>query len=215
MLMLCCVCEHAGHRVLQVTVKDLSWEDKELVLRVLFSKMNGIQGNINRGISNAAHRTQLPMPEPVFVSEGIDMPDIHEAAAYQVNFEMERPISKLQSGRSGGDLNYDEDEDEDDEGEEEMREGYGEGADDGGDDLRDEDIDYDDDAQFNAHFDPLGAETMGSSGDVEMNRLMTLRVNEATGGIMRSKDSDQQQQLMASIEQQDSAALQVGEQSTV
>ena len=27
----------------QITIKDLKWEDKELVLRVLFAKMNGLQ----------------------------------------------------------------------------------------------------------------------------------------------------------------------------
>ena len=36
----------------QLTIKDLSWEDKELVLRVLFAKMNGVAA----GASSAAHQ---------------------------------------------------------------------------------------------------------------------------------------------------------------
>jgi len=66
----------------QLTIKDLSWEDKELVLRVLFAKMNGVAGGTssatNQMYSNntTAHpgagsgkRMQEPMPMPV--SDGV------------------------------------------------------------------------------------------------------------------------------------------------
>ncbi|KAJ1400932.1 hypothetical protein B484DRAFT_339101 [Ochromonadaceae sp. CCMP2298] len=77
----------------QVSIRELSWDDKELVLRVLFAKMNGVQGGVNRGVvrsaMSASHkRTEEGMPEPVFLSEGADLPPSARAAEYQSNFEM-------------------------------------------------------------------------------------------------------------------------------
>lgn len=56
----------------KVTISDLNWEDKELVLRVLFAKMNG-QGQNPQQKSFARHRAAMgdsAIPNPVFISEG-------------------------------------------------------------------------------------------------------------------------------------------------
>lgn len=71
-----------------VHIKDLNWEDKELVLRVLFAKMNGQTGKA----SAAAHEgtrsrglNSMPMNVPVFVSEGAGLfPD----DGYEGHFEI-------------------------------------------------------------------------------------------------------------------------------
>jgi hypothetical protein len=70
-----------------VYVRDLSWEDKELVLRILFAKMNGLKTSIDsmmRGRAQAGTGTggggagaggyayakdPNSMPAPVFISE--------------------------------------------------------------------------------------------------------------------------------------------------
>lgn len=54
----------------KVTIGDLCWEDKELVLRVLFSKMNGV-GPANTRPNLTATRMSSQMP--VFISEGAGM----------------------------------------------------------------------------------------------------------------------------------------------
>lgn len=57
----------------QVHIKDLNWEDKELVLRVLFAKMNGQTGKANAAAQEGTRSRGLhsmPMNVPVFVSEG-------------------------------------------------------------------------------------------------------------------------------------------------
>lgn len=59
----------------KVTISDLSWDDKELVLRVLFAKMNG-EGQNPQQKSFARHRTAMgesAVPNPVFISEGAQM----------------------------------------------------------------------------------------------------------------------------------------------
>lgn len=59
----------------KVTLSDLSWDDKELVLRVLFAKMNG-QGQPPQQKSFARHRSEMgdsAIPNPVFISEGAQM----------------------------------------------------------------------------------------------------------------------------------------------
>jgi len=56
----------------KVTLKDLEWSDKELVLRVLFAKMNGLQDSVNQAVQDSRARG-VPGNEPpqhVFVSEG-------------------------------------------------------------------------------------------------------------------------------------------------
>lgn len=62
-----------------MTIKDLAWEDKELVLRVLFSKINGSQAaNPNNNIMSQQQQGQNRMSSgnnrPVFISEGALMP---------------------------------------------------------------------------------------------------------------------------------------------
>jgi hypothetical protein len=52
----------------------LNWEDKELVLRVLFAKMNGASGEAPKQHTlGAKNRTQEPN-QAVFISEGAQMP---------------------------------------------------------------------------------------------------------------------------------------------
>jgi hypothetical protein len=77
----------------QLSVKDLSWEDKELVLRVLFAKMNGSAAGVSKGTMQSVHMQQYAllrqqqhtgdMPQPVFLSEGADLPPSAGAAEYQ------------------------------------------------------------------------------------------------------------------------------------
>lgn len=54
-----------------VNIRDLTWEDKELVLRVLFAKINGAE---NQGKAQSLGRSggasSMPMPDPIFVSGG-------------------------------------------------------------------------------------------------------------------------------------------------
>lgn len=51
-----------------VNIRDLTWEDKELVLRVLFAKINGAEAQ-GRG-SGMGGGSSMPMPNPVFISGG-------------------------------------------------------------------------------------------------------------------------------------------------
>lgn len=53
----------------KVYMKDLSWEDKELVLRILFAKMNGLQQNVNSAIRQSKSPTNKK-ESAVFISEG-------------------------------------------------------------------------------------------------------------------------------------------------
>jgi hypothetical protein len=78
-----------------ISLKDMTWEDKELVLRVLFSKMNGVQANadtaIDQGIKGR-HGAMPPVPgagysNNVFVSEGALMPP-GEMDGFERNYEM-------------------------------------------------------------------------------------------------------------------------------
>jgi hypothetical protein len=91
-----------------LTIRDLSWEDKELVLRVLFAKMNGAQDSNSSNKQRMQQsmrqqqRTQQPMPEPVFLSEGATLPPSAGAAQYQANFEMRPPGSRGRLGSNGG-----------------------------------------------------------------------------------------------------------------
>jgi inner membrane protein involved in colicin E2 resistance len=83
---------------LQIDVRELSWDDKELVLRVLFAKMNGQQQNVDTAVvqATAQSRVQLrsPMPQPVFISEGAYMPldNVEDAAQFQANFEVDNDV---------------------------------------------------------------------------------------------------------------------------
>lgn len=67
----------------EINIKSLSWEDKELVLRVLFAKMNGSQKAVDSAVDigtqgRTGGMSELPLPllsqddgnAPVFISEG-------------------------------------------------------------------------------------------------------------------------------------------------
>lgn len=82
-----------------ITIKDLRWEDKELVLRVLFAKMNGLQDMVDTAVVQSKNRApnasggndnDLGRSKPVFISEGAYMPEEDEEAmmGYQEEFEM-------------------------------------------------------------------------------------------------------------------------------
>jgi len=95
----------------KVNIKDLSWEDKELVLRVLFAKMNGQQSSAQTSANNTmppqvpssssnqkgggwgpkSSPGAMPLPMPVFVSEGAffdEGDELDDAREYQNNFLM-------------------------------------------------------------------------------------------------------------------------------
>lgn len=77
----------------KVSIQDLSWEDKELVLRVLFSKMNGVQPGAAQGQRHARNFSSVNQHanHPVFISEGALLPASDDSAArYQSNFEVLR-----------------------------------------------------------------------------------------------------------------------------
>jgi hypothetical protein len=68
----------------KVLIRDLSWGDKELVLRILFAKMNGSdqmkralqQQQLRANTDAARYNSVLPAAEmqPFFVSEGSGVP---------------------------------------------------------------------------------------------------------------------------------------------
>ena len=55
-----------------MALKDLTWEDKELVLRVLFSKMNSSDSNKLKAGMEALQQLDLGQGDdpPVFISQG-------------------------------------------------------------------------------------------------------------------------------------------------
>mmetsp|Transcript_2044 Transcript_2044/g.2009 ORF Transcript_2044/g.2009 Transcript_2044/m.2009 type:complete len:531 (-) Transcript_2044:42-1634(-) len=69
----------------KVYMHELSWEDKELVLRLLFAKMNGSNANMNHAIQNTK-RSSKSKTEPVFISEGKGIPT--EDGDYQEFFSI-------------------------------------------------------------------------------------------------------------------------------
>ena len=71
----------------KVLIRDLSWEDKELVLRVLFAKINGQQQMVDGAITQSRTKTPAEKYRAVFISEGTDLPE-DEADAYQKNYEV-------------------------------------------------------------------------------------------------------------------------------
>ncbi len=88
----------------RVAIQDLSWPDKELVLRVLFSKMNGAHSS---AAQQAQTRAMGGNNRAVFISEGALLPSSEEAddeaARYQGSYE-------VRLGGLGA-LDYDEDDD--------------------------------------------------------------------------------------------------------
>ena len=53
-----------------VNLKDMGWEDKELVLRVLFAKMNGVQAGADSAIDQGVQGRMPQQSNNVFISEG-------------------------------------------------------------------------------------------------------------------------------------------------
>ena len=78
----------------KVYLKDLSWEDKELVLRVLFAKINkqsnAIKNAITIGTKPAKGATNSVPPAPFFISEGVLNPreDLANDSDYAQNFKI-------------------------------------------------------------------------------------------------------------------------------
>ena len=63
-----------------INIRELSWDDKELVLRVLFAKMNGQQGMAENAISAMKKKPNTPYSssndnKAVFISEGAVLPE--------------------------------------------------------------------------------------------------------------------------------------------
>jgi hypothetical protein len=75
-----------------INLKDMSWEDKELVLRVLFSKMNGVQSSADSAVDLGMQGRHAIPPAPgmsnnVFISEGGFLPP-GEMEGFEQNYEM-------------------------------------------------------------------------------------------------------------------------------
>lgn len=77
----------------KVFIKDLSWEDKELVLRLLFAKMNGLHKTVNMALS-ATQRENNEDSEgggeeeaAVFISEGKGLPVEMKGETDDYNFD--------------------------------------------------------------------------------------------------------------------------------
>lgn len=90
-----------------VNIRDMSWEDKELVLRVLFSKMNGVQSSADSAINQGVQGRHASMPmengnvsNNVFISEGGGgfIPE-EDMAGFEANYEM---LLRDESGGGGG-----------------------------------------------------------------------------------------------------------------
>ena len=74
----------------QIFIRNLSWEDKELVIRVLFAKINGQQNMVDNAITQSKiSRAKTPdsPSKPVFLSEGTNLTQ-EEANIYQKNYEV-------------------------------------------------------------------------------------------------------------------------------
>lgn len=64
---------------------ELSWEDKELVLRLLFAKMNGSNASMNHAVQNT--KRNKSKNSPVFISEGKGLPT-EDGGDYQEYFSL-------------------------------------------------------------------------------------------------------------------------------
>ncbi len=82
----------------RVSIQELSWDDKELVLRVLFAKMNGTQSAASQAVRAGVQRggrqgsqQQQQQQQPVFISEGGNLPpsEYAESAEFQTHFEVQ------------------------------------------------------------------------------------------------------------------------------
>jgi hypothetical protein len=103
-----------------VDIRDLSWEDKELVLRILFAKMNGQERSFEIGTAPSIADTPMTKPEnmplPVFISEGagigLDRDEEQRYGSFQANFELnygsdDFEDSKLRSRSSNANIRSD------------------------------------------------------------------------------------------------------------
>ncbi len=82
----------------KVTIQDLSWEDKELVLRVLFAKMNGTQRRVQSVVAQQKKLAPaMQSSDPVFISEGAGHLTAAESANYEDEFEIQVDNSELGS----------------------------------------------------------------------------------------------------------------------
>jgi len=78
----------------KVYIQDLTWEDKELVLRLLFAKMNGTPDALTTAMQGASRRepngdleeSSQDYPDPVFVSEGKGLPVDESNGSYTQHF---------------------------------------------------------------------------------------------------------------------------------
>ena len=72
----------------KVFIKDLNWEDKELVLRLLFAKMNGLHKTVNMALNSSnreeAMHNNHDSDAPVFISEGKGIPEEVDAGSGQM-----------------------------------------------------------------------------------------------------------------------------------
>ena len=73
-----------------INIRDLSWDDKELVLRVLFAKMNGQQGMAESAINAMKKKPNTSNDNrAVFISEGADLPEDEFKGQYnEINYGM-------------------------------------------------------------------------------------------------------------------------------
>ena len=96
----------------KVTLKDLSWSDKELVLRVLFAKMNGLQSTVDNAVEQTRKR-EKSNDTAVFVSEGggVGMNET-EISAYQDMFQVDGPDVDDEEGYDNQGYDYNGEEDE-------------------------------------------------------------------------------------------------------
>jgi hypothetical protein len=88
----------------KVFIKDLSWDDKELVLRLLFAKMNGLHKTVNMALRSSTREEDFDRSQSnagdesaaVFLSEGKGVPDdmnMSEDYSYNYNGESEMGLT--------------------------------------------------------------------------------------------------------------------------
>ncbi len=85
-------------------MSDLGWEDKELVLRVLFAKINALNPQNYKSTGGLGpKRQQMPNTAgnnyPVFISEGANMPGDHDGDM----------LHQFEVGQDGGGGGFEED----------------------------------------------------------------------------------------------------------
>jgi hypothetical protein len=85
-----------------VFIKDLSWEDKELVLRLLFAKMNGLHKTVNMALTatnreddGEGYDEEADESAAVFISEGKGMPDESNMEGGEYDFDYNNAQSEM------------------------------------------------------------------------------------------------------------------------